>query len=253
MLKRIGTRRLMVQDKDREITFQSQLGTKQMQLGEINLLLVNVYLVWLAGNKTTNIKTGEHLSTPFPRLNLTPSLQISVPCPCYHHELHTVPSVRQRMWKGWVMVSTQQFLSAATSFLHFCSTPEWTLHRPVFFLEYPSVPAEGLPQATVDILFCHGAASSPTPLTLVLSLMFITLSSNPTSFLAFSALSWMCFHRWHWLGWQAQLCPAVGPFWSQMTLAWGIPWSCPREVTPQLPPCPHTWFYICDVIIQMAA
>lgn len=31
------------------------------------------------------------------------------------------------------MVSTQQFLSAATSFLHFCSTPEWTLHRPVFF------------------------------------------------------------------------------------------------------------------------
>lgn len=133
MLKRIGTRRLMVQDKDREITFQLQLGTKQMQLGEINLLLVNVYLVWLAGNKTTNIKTGEHLSTPFPRFNLTPSLQISVPCPCYHHELHTVPSVRQRMWKGWVMVSTQQFLSAATSFLHFCSTPEWTPTDQVLF------------------------------------------------------------------------------------------------------------------------
>lgn len=34
----------MVQDKDREITFQLVLGTKQMQLREINLLLVNVYL-----------------------------------------------------------------------------------------------------------------------------------------------------------------------------------------------------------------
>lgn len=34
----------MVQDKDREITFQLLLGTNQMQLKEINLLLVHVYL-----------------------------------------------------------------------------------------------------------------------------------------------------------------------------------------------------------------
>lgn len=47
----------MVQDKHREITFQLLLGTKQMQLREINLLLVNVYLymVGLAGRKKTNI------------------------------------------------------------------------------------------------------------------------------------------------------------------------------------------------------
>lgn len=41
--------------------------------------------------------------------------------------------MRQRTWKGRVTVSAQQFLSAATSFLHFCSTPEWTFHRPFFF------------------------------------------------------------------------------------------------------------------------
>lgn len=136
---------------------------------------------------------------------------------------------------GWVTVSTQQFLFAATSFLHFFSTPEWTHHRPFLFLEYPSVPAWGLPQVTVDNLLCHRAPSPP--LTLVLPPMFITLSSNPTHFLAFSALFSVRFHRWHWLGWQAQLCPAMGPFWSQMNLAWGIPGSCPTEATLQLPPC----------------
>lgn len=138
---------------------------------------------------------------------------------------------------GWITVSTQQFFSAPTSFLHFRSIPEWTLHRP-FLMEYPSNPAWGLPQTTADNLLCQGAPSPP-PVTLVLPLMFTTLSSNPTSFLAFSALSWMCFHRWDQLGWQAQLCPAMGPFWSQMNLAWGIPWSCPTEATLQLPPCPH--------------
>lgn len=54
-------------------------------------------------------------------------------------------------------------------------------------MEYPSVPAWGLPQATVDNLLCH-RAPSPPPVTLVLPLMFIILYSNPTPFLAFSAL-----------------------------------------------------------------
>lgn len=87
----------MVQDKDREITFQLLLRTKQMQLREINLLLVNEYLfiyllAGLAGSKKTKIKTeGKHLSTPFLRLSLTPSLQIPVPCLCYYQKLHTVP------------------------------------------------------------------------------------------------------------------------------------------------------------------
>lgn len=44
-------------------------------------------------------------------------------------------------------------------------------------------------QAIAGNLLCHRAPSSPPPpLTLVLPLMFSTLSSNPTPFLAFSAL-----------------------------------------------------------------
>lgn len=105
----------MVHNIDREITSQLLLRTKQMQLREINLLLVNVYLFiyWLSQQETKRptLKTeGKHLSTPFLRLNLTPSLQIPVSCPCYYHKLHTAPSVWQQMWKGLQSVHSSSSL-----------------------------------------------------------------------------------------------------------------------------------------------
>lgn len=73
-------------------------------------MYIYLFTGWYSRKQKDQIKTeGKHLSTPFPRLYLTPSQQISAPCLCNYLRLHTVPLVRQQTWMGWVPVSTQQF------------------------------------------------------------------------------------------------------------------------------------------------
>lgn len=77
-----------------------------------------------------------------------------------------------------VKVSTQHFLSATPSFLHFFPAPAWMLHRPVL-LGISICCSMGSSTGCTGYLLCHGAPPPP-PLTLVLPLLFIT---SPTPLL----------------------------------------------------------------------
>lgn len=107
-------KKLVGQDKDREITQQLPLRAKQIQLRG-NLLYCQLKQIQGARNKKTTIKTPPFLPT-FPRLNFTP-VQTSLPNPKWH--------------KGMgVTTGTHRFLSSTPSFSPFSSTPAWALHRP---------------------------------------------------------------------------------------------------------------------------
>lgn len=142
-------------------------------------MYIYLFTGWYSRKQKDQIKTeGKHLSTPFPRLYLTPSQQISAPCLCNYLRLHTVPLVRQQTWMGWVPVSTQQFslllllpytfalLQSGLSTGHLFLWNIYLLQHGVFH--------------RLKQLICCVMEHLPPPLTLVWPLMFITLSSNPT-------------------------------------------------------------------------
>lgn len=220
----------MSQAKDVEITYQLASWAKQHDLGKINLLYCQLKIE-LDGEKQTKTKSpASH--TLFPRLNFTPSLQTPLLPSCYRHKLRSVHSVRQQGLEGAIMVSTQWFLSAASSFLNFPSAPAWGLHRPV-----PlgiSICSSTLHRLQWISAVPWSTSSFSSHLSVIST---VCHPFPPLLLLTFSACSWICFHRHHWLGWWAQLCPVVGPFWSQLSLAWGGSWSQPIEATLQPPPC----------------
>lgn len=179
-------------------------------------MYIYLFTGWNSRKQKDQIKTeGKHLSTPFPRLYLTLSLQIPVPCLCNYLRLHTVPLVRQQTWTGWVPVSTQQLSLLLLLPYTFALFQSGLFKGHLFFWNIYLLQHRVFHR--IKQIICSVMEHLPPPLTLVLPLMFISLC-------------WMCFHRWHLLGWWDQLQ------WVHSEAKW-IWHGAYLGLNPQKPPC----------------
>lgn len=176
---------LVGQDKDGEMTYQLLLWAKQIQIGEMNLLPVNIYLFTIFAQQETEIKHQNiHRTWLFPISQAQPhSLTTDSSPPALlstQVTLSLCSKATDVQWVGrsCVKVSTQHFLSAAPSFLHFFPAPAWMLHRPVL-LGISICCSMGSSAGCTGYLLCRGTPPPP-PLTLVLPLLCIT---SPTPLL----------------------------------------------------------------------